>query len=236
MNHRSSFHLVRPLLRWLTAISVGCMLTLARAAQGAAPSLPYIPVVTPNRSTLPFVMKNGFKEFRLLAEPVKRDFAPGMTVNAWGYNGSTPGPTIEAVEGDRVRILVTNHLPEETSVHWHGVLLPNGMDGVQGLNQPHINPGDTFAYEFTLRQSGTQMYHPHADETLEMALGMEGFFIIHPKKERHRIDRDFAIFLHEWDLPFGSSTPNPATMLEFNLFSFNGRVFPGTSPLIVKKG
>jgi FtsP/CotA-like multicopper oxidase with cupredoxin domain len=176
------------------------------------------------------------KVFHLVAEQVKRELAPGMTINAWGYNGRTPGPTIEAVEGDRVRILVTNHLPEETSVHWHGVLLPNGMDGVQGLNQPHIKPGDTFAYEFTLRQSGTQMYHPHADETLQMALGMEGFFIIHPKKERHRIDRDFAVFLHEWDLPIGSSTPNPATMLDFNLFSFNARVFPGTSPLIVKKG
>src|SRR5258706_4039914 len=147
----------------------------------------------------------------------------------------SPGPTIEAVEGDRVRILVTNHLPEDTSVHWHGVLLPNGMDGVQGLNQPHIKPGETFAYEFTLRQSGTQMYHPHADETLQMALGMEGFFIIHPRQERVRIDRDFAVFLHEWDVPIGGATPNPATMTDFNLFSFNGRVFPGTAPLIVKR-
>jgi hypothetical protein len=80
------------------------------------------------------------------------------------------------------------------------------------------------------------MYHPHADETLQMALGMEGFFIIHPKKERQRIDRDFAIFLHEWDVPVGSATPNPATMTDFNLFSFNGRVFPGTAPLIVRRG
>ncbi len=86
-------------------------------------------------------MKDGVKEFHLTAEPVKREFAPGMTVNAWGYNGATPGPTIEAVEGDRVRFLVTNKLPEHTSVHWHGILLPNGMDGVAGLNQPHIEPG-----------------------------------------------------------------------------------------------
>src|SRR5881409_4046383 len=154
----------------------------------------------------------GVKVFHPVAEQVKREIAPGMVIKAWGYNGQTPGPTIEAVEGDRVRILVTNHLPEDTSVHWHGVLLPNGMDGVQGLNQPHIKPGETFAYEFTLRQSGTQMYHPHADETLQMALGMEGFFIIHPRKERVRINRDFAVFLHEWDVPFGSATPNPATM------------------------
>jgi FtsP/CotA-like multicopper oxidase with cupredoxin domain len=212
-------------------------IALAVALPGmAADKRSYLPVLTPDGATLPYKMDHGVKVFHLVAEQVKRELAPGMTINAWGYNGRTPGPTIEAVEGDRVRILVTNHLPEETSVHWHGVLLPNGMDGVQGLNQPHIKPGDTFAYEFTLRQSGTQMYHPHADETLQMALGMEGFFIIHPKKERHRIDRDFAVFLHEWDVPIGSSTPNPATMLDFNLFSFNARVFPGTSPLIVKKG
>ena len=208
------------------------MPALARAQKAPA----YLPVETPNGKTLPFVMDHGVKVFHLVAEQVKHELAPGMVINAWGYNGQTPGPTIEAVEGDRVRILVTNHLPEDTSVHWHGVLLPNGMDGVQGLNQPHIKPGETFAYEFTLRQSGTQMYHPHADETLQMALGMEGFFIIHPRKERQRIDRDFAIFLHEWDVPSGSATPNPATMLEFNLFSFNGRVFPGTAPLVVRRG
>jgi FtsP/CotA-like multicopper oxidase with cupredoxin domain len=202
----------------------------------AAAAEPYVPVVTPNGSTLPYKLDHGVKVFHLVAEPVKREIAPGMVINAWGYNGQSPGPTIEAVEGDRVRILVTNHLPEDTSVHWHGVLLPNGMDGVQGLNQPHIKPGETFAYEFTLRQSGTQMYHPHADETLQMAFGMEGFFIIHPRKERRRIDRDFAVFLHEWDVPFGAATPNPATMLDFNLFTFNGRAYPGTAPLVAKKG
>jgi FtsP/CotA-like multicopper oxidase with cupredoxin domain len=202
----------------------------------AAAAERYVPVVTPNGSTLPYKLDHGVKVFHLVAEPVKREIAPGMVINAWGYNGQSPGPTIEAVEGDRVRILVTNHLPEDTSVHWHGVLLPNGMDGVQGLNQPHIKPGETFAYEFTLRQSGTQMYHPHADETLQMAFGMEGFFIIHPRKERRRIDRDFAVFLHEWDVPFGAATPNPATMLDFNLFTFNGRAYPGTAPLVAKKG
>jgi FtsP/CotA-like multicopper oxidase with cupredoxin domain len=193
-------------------------------------------VVTPNGASLPYVMDHGVKVFHLVAEQVKRELAPGMVINAWGYNGQTPGPTIEAVEGDRVRILVTNHLPEDTSAHWHGVILPNGMDGVQGLNQPHIQPGETYAYEFTLKQSGTQMYHPHADETLQMALGMEGFFIIHPRHEPKRIDRDFAIFLHEWDVPFGSATPNPATMTDFNMFTFNGRAYPGTDPLVVKKG
>lgn len=196
----------------------------------------YTPVTTPDGSTLPFTMKNGVKEFHLIAEPVQQEFAPGMVVNAWGYNGSTPGPTIEAVEGDRVRLLVTNRLPEHTTVHWHGIFLPNGMDGVGGLNQPHIKPGETFAYEFTLRQHGTFMYHPHADEMVQMAMGMMGFFIIHPRKPYGpRIDRDFAIFPHMWFIEPGTATPNASVMLDFNLFSFNGKVFPGTAPMVVRK-
>lgn len=198
----------------------------------------YTPVVTPNGSTLSWTMEEGVKVFRLTAEPVKREFAPGMVVNCWGYNGQTPGPTIEAVEGDRVRILVTNHLPEPTTVHWHGILLPNGMDGVSGLNQPPIPPGETFQYEFTLRQSGTHMYHPHYDELTQVALGMMGFFIIHPKDptEEERVDRDFALMLYEWAIPIGGATPNPLVMTDFNYFTFNSKVWPGTDSLVVKKG
>ena len=120
-------------------------------------------VISPNGTSLPYRMVNGVKEFHLIAEPVRREFVNGLEVNCWGYNGVTPGPTIEAFEGDRVRLLVTNRLPEGTSVHWHGFVLPNGMDGVSGLNQPKIGPGETYAYEFTLRQTGTLMYHPHFD-------------------------------------------------------------------------
>ncbi len=197
---------------------------------------PYTPVVTPNGSTLPYVLKDGVKEFHLIAEPVRREFAPGMEVNCWGYNGQSPGPTIEAVEGDRVRLLVTNRLPEHTTIHWHGLLLPNGMDGVGGLNQPHIKPGETYAYEFPLKQYGTYMYHPHADETVQMAMGMMGFFIIHPRTPPDPpIDRDFAIMLMEWFIDPGSYTPNPAIMTDFNTFTFNSRAFPGTEHLIVRK-
>ncbi len=141
----------------------------------------FTPVITPNGSSLTWKMEEGVKVFHLVAEPVKRQFGPGLVVNCWGYNGQSPGPTIEVVEGDRVRIYVTNHLPEPTSVHWHGVLLPSGMDGVAGLNQKPILPGETYKYEFPIKSSGTHMYHPHYDEMTQMALGMEGFFIIHPK-------------------------------------------------------
>ena len=209
----------------------------AAPAKPAAPAGAYSPVETPGLATLPYTMEGGVKVYRLVAEPVKREFAPGMVVNCWGYNGLSPGPTIEAVEGDRVRFLVTNKLPERTSVHWHGVLLPNGMDGVAGLNQPHILPGETYVYEFTLRQHGTQMYHPHSDEMVQMAMGMMGFFIIHPRKpERPRVDRDFAIFLQEWFIAPGTATPNPMVMLDFNTFTFNGRAYPGTSPLVARTG
>src|SRR6185295_10178761 len=199
--------------------------------------LGYTPVTTPNGRSLPWVMKDGVKEFHLIAEPVQAEFAPGMVVNAWGYNGSTPGPTIEAVEGDRVRFYVTNKLPERTSVHWHGILLPNGMDGVSGLNQPHIEPGETYVYEFTLKQNGVFMYHPHSDEMVQMALGMMGFFVIHPRvPEVPKVDRHFVVMLGEWFVAPGTATPNPSVMTDFNLFTFNSRVWPGTDPWVVKKG
>jgi len=197
----------------------------------------YQPVVTLNGWTLPPRLNNGVKEFHLVAEPVKREFAPGMTVNCWGYNGSTPGPTIEAIEGDRVRIFVTNKLPEHTSIHWHGIRLPNGMDGVGGLTQPHIAPGKTFVYEFVLKRSGTFMYHPHSDDMVQVAMGMMGLFIVHPKSAKERpVDRDFAFLLHNWDIEAGTATPKSSTMTEFNLWTFNSRVFPGIDPLVVRKG
>src|SRR5262245_43554244 len=203
-----------------------------RAAAGGG----FTPVVTPNGSTLPWKMVDGAKEFRLVAEPVKREFAPGMVVDCWGYNGSSPGPTIEAVEGDRVRLFVTNKLPERTSVHWHGFLLPNGMDGVAGLNQPHIEPGETYVYEFTLRQSGVLMYHPHSDEMVQLVVGMMGFCVVHPKVPEVKVDRHFLIMVHEWAIAPGTATPNPAVMTDFNIFTFNHRVWPGTAPLVVRTG
>lgn len=194
-------------------------------------------VYTPNVGSLSWSMDGDVKVFHLVAEPITREFAPGFWVNCWGYNGSTPGPTIEAVEGDRVRIFVTNHLNEPTTVHWHGLILPNGMDGVAGLTQKSIPPGDTFKYEFSLKQNGTFMYHPHSDELTQIAMGMMGFFIIHPKdKEDPPIDRDFAIFLHEWRVPMGAKTPIPFEMLDFNLFTFNSVLPPKTESLVAKKG
>nr|WP_145547871.1 copper oxidase [Variovorax boronicumulans] len=198
---------------------------------------PFNPVATLNGWSLPWRMNNGVKEFHLVAEPVVREFAPGMKANLWGYNGTSPGPTIEAVAGDRVRIFVTNKLPEHTTVHWHGVLLPSGMDGVGGLTQPHIPVGKTFVYEFTLLRAGTHMYHPHADEMTQMAMGMMGMFIIHPKDPRQmRVDRDFVFLLAAYDIEPGAATPKTAEMTDFNLWTWNSRVFPGIDPLVCRTG
>jgi hypothetical protein len=122
---------------------------------------------------------------------------------------------IHRVEGDRVRILVTNKLAEHTSIHWHGIFLPA---------------------EFTLRQHGTHMHHPHADDAVQMAMGMMGFFIIHPRNPERRVDRDFCIFPHMWFIEPGTMTPDTSVMLDFNIFTFNSRAFPGTAPLVCKQG
>ncbi len=200
---------------------------------------PYNPVVTLNGWTCPWRMNNGVKEFHLVAEPVVREMAPGFKVNLWGYNGQSPGPTIEVVEGDRVRLFVTNRLPEHTTIHWHGQRLPNGMDGVGGLTQPQIPVGKTFVYEFIARRPGTFMYHPHADEMTQMAMGMMGLWITHPKG-RHpliaEVQRDYAFLLNAFDVVPGSLTPQVNTMLDFNIWAFNSRVFPAISPLVARLG
>ena len=202
---------------------------------------PYHPVVTLNGWSLPFRMRNGWKEFHLVAEPVVRELAPGMKARLWGYNGQSPGPTIEVVEGDSVRIFVTNKLPEHTTIHWHGQRIPNGMDGVGGLTQPHIQPGKTFVYEFEARRPGTFMYHPHADEMVQMAMGMMGSWITHPRDPGRvpgyqPVDRDFCFLLSNYDIEPGSATPKVSTMMDFNLFTFNSRVFPGIDAMAVRQG
>ena len=202
------------------------------------PGKDYTPVITPNGVTLPFKLVNGVKVFHLVAEEVDHEFAPGLRAKCWGYNGRVHGPTIEAVEGDRVRVYVTNRLPEPTSVHWHGVLVPSGMDGVSGLSHKPIPPGATFKYEFTLRQHGTHMYHPHFDEMVQMGFGMLGMFVIHPRnvEPSRRPDRDFALMLSEWAIKPGAARPDPSVMNEFNLLTINAKAFPATDPLVVRLG
>ena len=247
MNNRRNF------LRASGAALLGAA-AVSRAAQGAVPEAPmqttpdmqpplsppngrpYNPVATLNGWTLPWRMNNGWKDFHLVAEPVRRQIAPGMTAHLWGYNGQSPGPTIECVEGDKLRIFVTNKLPEHTTIHGHGILLPNGMDGVGGLTQPQIPVGKTFVYEFEMKKSGTFMYHPHADEMVQMAMGMMGLFIVHPKNPNFmKVDRDFVFLLNAFDISPGAATPRVNTMLDFNLWCWKSRVVPAIDPFVVRK-
>ena len=204
------------------------------------PGRDYTPVVTPNGVTLDWKVVDGWKVMHLIAEEIDHEFAPGLVAKCWGYNGRTPGPTIELVQGDRVRIYVTNRLPAQTTVHWHGLRIPNGMDGVNGLTQKSIPPGQTFKYEFNVHDFGTFMYHPHFDEMTQQGLGMMGMLIIHPRDPSRppepRADRDFAIMLSEWRIDPGASRPNPIEMTDFNIFTMNSRVFPATDPLIARLG
>ena len=202
------------------------------------PGRDYTPVSVPGGAKLPWKIVNGVKVYHLIAEEVEHEFAPGLKAKCWGYNGGVHGPLIEAVEGDRVRIYVTNRLPAPTTVHWHGVFLVNGMDGVGGITQPVIRPGETFRYEWTFRQSGTLMYHPHHDEMTQMAMGMMGLIVVHPRgvPEAERPDRDFAILLSEWKIEPGARRPDPMAMNDFNLLTMNGKCFPGTESLVAKLG
>jgi manganese oxidase len=201
------------------------------------PGTDYTPVIVPNGWTLPFRIVDGAKVFHLVAEEVEHEMAPGLKARCWGYNGGVHGPLIEVVEGDRVRVFVTNCLSTPTTVHWHGVLLPSGMDGVGGLSQKAILPGETYMYEFTLRQHGTLMYHSHHDEMTQMGMGLTGMIVIHPRKPKGpRPDRDFAILLHEWKIDVGTERPDPNEMTDFNTLTMNAKAFPGTQPLIAKLG
>lgn len=197
----------------------------------------YTPIVVPNGSKAIFRVVDGVKVFHLVAEPIEWDVADGLTIHTWGFNGSVPGPLIEVAEGDKVRIYVTNKLPAPTTVHWHGILIPCGMDGVAGLTQPNIPPGETFLYEFYCPDAGTFMYHPHFDSMTQEGMGLTGMIIVHKRELdfTKRPERDFAIMLHEWNIDVGTARPNTLRM-DFNVLTMNGKVMPATEPLVVELG
>jgi manganese oxidase len=195
---------------------------------------PHVPVITPDVPDLPFTLDGGTKVFRLRAEPVKRKIAPFKTIDAWGYNGSCPGPTIQVTQGDRVRILVENALPESTSMHWHGLEVPIEQDGVPFISQKPIAPGETYTYEFTVHQEGTFFYHAHS--AMQEMIGLLGLFIAHPQSSyAPHADHDYAIVLQEWAILPSNTVPNTASM-EFNWLTFNGVSAPTTTPLIARLG
>ena len=202
----------------------------ARAARAQSASA----VVTPDLPSLPYTLENGVKVFHVIAEPVKRRIVPFKTMDVWGYNGTSPGPAIQVDQGDRVRIVFENRLPESTTIHWHGLEVPIEMDGVPYISQPPVPPGGRFVYEFTLHQEGTYFYHAHGP--MQEMMGLIGMFLIHPRTpHRPAVDHDYGIILQGWAILPSSTVPNTAGM-EFNWLTFNGVSGPSTTPLLARQG
>jgi FtsP/CotA-like multicopper oxidase with cupredoxin domain len=196
--------------------------------------LPPVPVQAPDLKKMPWKMVNGAKEFHIHCQAVKQEMLPGYVMTVWGYNGSLPGPTIEAYQGDRVRFVVHNELPEATSMHWHGLELPIDMDGVPGLVQDLIPPGEKFVYEFDLHQTGTFFYHAHV--AMQEAMGMCGLFIVHPRIAFDPpVDRDFALVYQNFYIPANASIAD-TSLMDWNWHTINGRCGPFTTPMVVKLG
>jgi hypothetical protein len=198
-----------------------------------------VPVNGPDLRKLPFTCDGKVKVFELRAEEVftlfHKGFEPGPLLT-WGYNGSNPGPIIEALEGETIRVKFTNNLPEATTVHWHGIELPIEMDGATGHSHPPVMPGKSYTYEFPLIQSGTYMYHSGHAIAKQLAMGLSGFFVIHPKKKPEiMVERDYLMFLQMWTIPPHSVIPDTMDMM-FNFFTINGKTAPSTTPLNVNMG
>jgi FtsP/CotA-like multicopper oxidase with cupredoxin domain len=184
-------------------------------------------------------IENGVKVFDLDTSVIRWQILPKVWVDAYAFNGQVPGPTLRFVQGDRVRINVTNHLPESTTVHWHGLILPNVMDGPAQVTQAPIEKGGVYHYEFTAVQSGTYFYHSHDHVDRQQALGLYGAMLIDPAETDPSLvtDHEYTLQLQEWLMREGITYP--AMPMEGgmpNYFTINGRAYPSTDTIHMKLG
>jgi len=193
---------------------------------------------TAGAQPLAYTLDGDVKVFELTVQAVRWPILPDVVVTAWTYNGTVPGPMIRVTEGDQVRIVVTNTLDAPTAVHWHGILVPNAMDGVPGVTQDAIEPGETFTYEFVARPAGTFMYHSHFETDEQIMLGLYAPFIIDPvQPEEPAPDVDVTLMLSEWRVVDGETfAVMPMAGLEPNYFTINGKAFPATETINVRRG
>lgn len=199
-----------------------------------------VPIATQEKGlqNLPFTIDNGTKVFNLTAAPVKWNILKDVSVTAWAYNGMIPGPLIHVKSGDKVRILIKNNLPESTTIHWHGIQVPNNMDGIPDETQKPIAPGETFTYEFVAKPSGTYWYHSHFDSDKQISVGLSGAFIIDPPGGLvSKPDIDKVFMLNEWRVIDGQTyAAMPATGMDGNFFTINGKAYPDTETINAKVG
>lgn len=193
-----------------------------------------VPVITPDIGDLAYTLDGAVKVFHLVAHVLSQRIATDKVIDVWGFNGSAPGPTIQVNEGDRVRIIFHNHLPEPTSIHWHGFEDQIRFDGEPGISQDPVKPGGQFIYEFDIHQTGTYFYHSHM--AMQEMAGMLGAFIMHPKKPYiPQCDRDFVLCIQEYAVLPNNTVPNTMSM-EYNWLVLNGKAGPSCTPLIVRLG
>jgi len=182
------------------------------------------PAKTAGKGNQPLAPKivNGVKVFEVTARKIQWETEPGKTVEAWCYNDQVPGPQIRVREGDRVRVVLKNELPESTVIHFHGLELPNDQDGVPFITQPPVKPGQTYTYEFTVPNAGSHMYHSHHNAAKQVGLGLLGAFIVEPKQKRaiEKVDVDYVMILNDG----------------MHGYTFNGKGFPATEPIVAKLG
>ena len=168
-------------------------------------------------------LDKGVKVFELTATKMKWETEPGKLVEAWAYNEQVPGPQIRVKEGDRVRVILHNELPESTCLHFHGLELPNDMDGVPFVTQPPVKPGQSYTYEFVVPNAGSHMYHSHHNAARQVGSGMLGAFIVEPKEKAahdRNIDVDEVLILNDG----------------VHGYTLNGKSFPATQPMVAKLG
>jgi FtsP/CotA-like multicopper oxidase with cupredoxin domain len=193
-----------------------------------------MPVITTDVGDLPYTTDGSTKVFHLVAEVLRQKIHPDKTIDAWGFNGSAPGPTIQVNQGDHVRVIFDNHLPEPSSIHWHGFEDMVGDDGMPVISQEPVKPGARFVYEFDIHQAGTFFYHSHM--AMQEMLGMLGGFIMHPRAPFHpHCDKDFLLHLQEYAVLPNNTVPNTMNM-EYNWLLLNGKAGPASTPLIVRQG
>jgi FtsP/CotA-like multicopper oxidase with cupredoxin domain len=190
-------------------------------------------------NVLPYRMEGGVKVFELRTSMIRWTLLPGVTVDAYAYNNQIPGPRIRIRQRDHVRINVTNNLPEDTTVHWHGLIVPNQMDGAAEVTQPAIPPNVTFSYEFTAEQHGTYFYHPHANPDRTQTLGLYGALIIDPANPADEVpaDHEYVIQIQEWLVREGLTFPAmPMEGAHPNYFTINGKAYPATDTIHMALG
>lgn len=215
----------------------------ARLEEVAVTPTPAVPLATVDRGGQPlaFTWDGDTKVFELTAAKVRWPLLPDVFVVALAYNGQVPGPVIRVTQGDRVRIILRNQLDEPTTIHWHGLEVPNAMDGVPDVTQKPVPPGASFTYEFQVRQAGTFIYHSHYEAT-QATRGLGGVLISEPRGgEPVKVDRDVTLVLQEWSVdvktgePLGDMPGMPG-MAMTNFFTINGKAYPATEPIRVKRG